>query len=203
MQRTVILLIINLCFLHSSSDLHPSIKSLIIPGWGESVAGYQNNSKFFILSESILLFSIFSIHKYAEVEKSKFITFAYEYSNASNINNHRYWVDIGNYGSNIDFDKEHLRMRDGKEGEWNSNPWMWDKDSNRREFEKMRIRNDKLHLINRFLIGGVVLNHIVSSIDALYLSKISKSTNSKISLKPGIRVNNQNFTYGVFFELNI
>jgi len=48
-----------------------------------------------------------------------------------------------------------------------------------------------------------VLNHIVSSIDALYLSKISKNFNSEINLKPEIQVNNQNFTYRVFFELDL
>ena len=60
------------------------------------------------------------------MEQNEYIAFANEHAGAKNISDHRYWVDIGNYNSNQAFDEEHLRMRDGKEGQWSSYPWLWE-----------------------------------------------------------------------------
>ena len=53
-------------------------------------------------------------------------------------------------------------------------------DSNRKIFENKRIRADQLELFATFSVGALVLNHIVSSIDALYLKKISSKKSLSI-----------------------
>ena len=58
--------------------------------------------------------------------------------------------------------------------------WDWDLDSNRKIFEKKRIRADQLELFATFSVGALVLNHLVSSIDALYLKRIT--SNKSLSL---------------------
>ena len=60
--------------------------------------------------------------------------------------------------------------------------WDWDLESNRKIFENKRIRADQLELFATFSIGALVLNHIVSSIDALYLKKVS--TNKSLLIEP-------------------
>ena len=41
------------------------------------------------------------------------------------------------------------------------------------KFEEMRIRSDKLSKYGEYTLGLITLNHIVSSINSLYLSKVS------------------------------
>ena len=83
---------------------------------------------------------------------------------------------MGNYSSMDDHNDEHLRFRDiddlypENEG-WD---WTWDSDKNKTTFETMRIGSDKLALRGKFIIGGLIVNHIVSAIDALYLTRLEK-----------------------------
>jgi len=202
MQKALYISLLQFSILLSTPTIHPIVKSLIAPGWGEASLGHQKSSKFFIHSEVILMISCLSAYKIGDMKQNEYIAFANEHAGAKNISNHRYWVDIGNYNSNQEFDQEHLRMRDGKEGQWSSYPWVWrGGDGYRKRFEKMRIKSDKLFFTGRFIVGGIILNHIVSGINTLYLTRI----NNKISysLLPKIEMYNNDLRYLVKFELSI
>ena len=151
----------------------------------------------------ILVVSCLSVYKMAQVKENEYIAYANEHAGAENINDHRYWVDIGNYDSNYAFDEEHLRMRDGKEGQWSSFPWYWKGgDTYRKRFEKMRIDSDKLFFTGKFIIGGIILNHIISGIDALYLSRINDEI--FFSISPKIVYNNTNsISYVLSLKIDI
>ena len=143
-----------------------------------------------------------SAYKVGHMKRNEYIAFANEHAGAKNISDHRYWVDIGNYNSNQAFDEEHLRMRDGKEGQWSSYPWLWEGgDSYRKRFEKMRIDSDKLFFTGKFIIGGIILNHIVSGINTLYLTRITNK--KKYSLSPIIEIQNDDIRYLFKLELEI
>ena len=200
MQKAFFLIFLQLTLLLGSSTIPPIAKSLIIPGWGEASLGNQKSSRFFIHSEGLLLLSCFYIHKIGNAKRNEYIAFASEHAGTKNISDHRYWVDIGNYNSNQAFDEEHLRMRDGKQGQWASNPWYWaGGESYRKRFEKMRIDSDKLFLTGKFIIGGIILNHIVSGINTLYLTRIDNE--KSYSLSTTIEMNNKDIRY--FFKLKI
>ena len=202
MQKTLYIVILQLSILFSAPTIHPIVKSLLVPGWGEASLGYQKSSRFFIHSETILMVSCLSAYKIGSMKQNKYIAFANEHAGARNISDHRYWVDIGNYNSNQAFDEEHLRMRDGKEGQWSSYPWFWEGgDSYRNRFEKMRIDSDKLFLTGKFIIGGIILNHIVSGINTLYLTRMSN--NKSYSLSPAIELHNNDIRYLFKLKLDI
>ena len=166
----------------------------MIPGWGEASLGYQKSSRLFIHSEVILLFSCLSAYKIGNAKRNEYVAFANEHAGTKNISDHRYWVDIGNYNSNQAFDEEHLRMRDGKQGQWSSNPWFWKGGDNyRKRFEKMRINSDKSFLTGKFIVGGIILNHIVSGINTLYLTRINNK--KSYSLFPTIEMHNNDLHY--------
>ena len=38
----------------------------------------------------------------------------------------------------------------------------------------MRIKSDKYFLVGKFLVGGVIMNHIISSINTLYILRINE-----------------------------
>ena len=203
MQKTIYIIIIQFSFLLSAPTIHPMVKSVLIPGWGEATLGYEKNSSFFLHSEMILGLSCLSAYKMAKVKKNEYITYASEHAAAKEHNDHRYWVDLGNYSSDYAFDAEHLRMRDGKEGQWSSFPWYWKGgDTYRKRFEKMRIDSDKLFFTGKFIIGGIILNHIISGIDALYLSRINDEI--FFSISPKIVYNNTNsISYVLSLKIDI
>ena len=90
-------------------------------------------------------------------------------------------------------------MRDGKKGQWLEQPWDWNKnDAKRKKFENMRIDSDKYFLAGKFLIGGIIMNHIISSINTLYITRLN--SDSKISLKPLIYNSNGDYKYMISLE---
>ena len=202
MQKALYISILYFSILLGAPTIHPVVKSLLVPGWGEASLGHKKSSRFFIHTQAMLIVSSLSANKIGDIKQNEYIAFANEHAGARNITEHRYWVDIGNYNSNQAFDEEHLRMRDGKEGQWSSHPWFWEGgDVYRKRFEKMRIDSDKLFFTGKFIIGGIILNHIVSGINALYLTR----TDSKkiYSFSPSIKLHKNEMRYLFQIELNI
>ena len=156
--------------------ISPVVKSLVLPGWGEYSLGNQIRGRIFVLSETTLLLAILGSYSVSKRQDAEFRAYAAEHAGISPVGKDRqFWVDIGNYSSLLAFNEEHLRWRDFNalyedNDTWT---WSWDSNDNRERFENMRIASDSWMLRSSFFIGGGVLNHIVSAIDALYLSKIS------------------------------
>ena len=201
MQKSIYIIICYYSIIFGAPSIHPMAKSLLMPGWGESGLGNQKSSRFFMQTEAMLFTSCWSAYKFAMLKEKEYIAYANEHAGAKNTNDHRYWVDIGNYNSNDDFDEEHLRMRDGKEGQWSSSPWIWEGgESYRKNFEKMRIDSDKLYFTGRFIIGGIILNHIISGINALYLSRMNNNT---YSLLPMVKFHSNDVQYLFLLKFDI
>ena len=164
--------------------ISPVVKSLILPGWGEYTLGNQIRGRIFVLSETMLLLAILGSYSISKRQDTEFKAYAAEHAGISPVGKDRqFWVDIGNYSSLLAFNEEHLRWRDFNalyedNDTWT---WSWDSNDNRERFENMRIASDSWMLRSSFFIGGVVLNHIVSAIDALYLSKISNIKETVVS----------------------
>jgi len=162
----------------------PVVKSLVLPGWGEYSLDNQIRGRIFVLSETVLLLAILGSYSVSQRQETEFRAYAAEHAGISPDGKDRqFWVDIGNYSSLLAFNEEHLRWRDFNalyedNDTWT---WAWDSGNNRERFENMRIASDSWRLRGSFLIGGVVLNHIVSAIDALYLSKISNIKETVVS----------------------
>ena len=162
----------------------PVVKSLVLPGWGEYSLDNQIRGRIFVLSETVLLLAILGSYSVAQRQEKEYKAYAAEHAGIDPIGKDRqFWVDIGNYSSLFTFNEEHLRWRDFNalyedNDTW---AWAWDSSNNRERFENTRIASDSWRLRGSFLIGGVVLNHIVSAIDALYLSKISNIQETVVS----------------------
>ena len=192
----IVFLFFSICL--GNIPIHPIAKSFFVPGLGERTLGYHKSAKFFLKSEIILLTGCYSAFKISNIIEDKYVAYAAEHAGSKFTSDHRYWVDIGNYNSNIDFDNEHLRMRDSKEGQWSNHPWDWQNDNYKRaKFENMRIESDKYFLAGKFLIGGVILNHIISSINTLYIIRLNEE--SKISLVPSIERSTSSYKYVLSF----
>ena len=180
----------------------PVVKSLVLPGWGEYSLDNQIRGRIFVLSETVLLLAILGSYSVAQRQETEYKAYAAEHAGIDPIGKDRqFWVDIGNYSSLFAFNEEHLRWRDFNalyedNDTWS---WTWDSSNNRERFENMRIASDSWRLRGSFLIGGVVLNHIVSAIDALYLSKISNIQETVVSPNYNPHLDKMELSLTVYF----
>ena len=155
-------------------ELSPVLKSAILPGWGQKAMGFSKRARTFQYVETGLILTIAGTSTFSNIMKKNYIAFSSQHANiSSGGKNHEYWVDIGNYDSIEDYNAEHLRNREmdalyPEDKKWS---WEWDTSENRRSFEKKRIQSDQLKLTATFGMGALVLNHVISTIDALYLTR--------------------------------
>jgi len=199
MQKIFLLTFLYSSLCYGSLPLHPVAKSFLMPGSGERDLAYYKSSKFFMQSEILLLTACYYAFKTSDLIEHKYISYAGQHAGATTPIDDRYWTDIGNYNTNNDFDSEQLRMRDSKEGQWSKHPWDWQSDhTKRKKFENMRIKSDKYFLVGKFLVGGVIMNHIVSSINTLYILNVNED--NTLSLKPSIQRSNGIYRYGLTLE---
>ena len=166
-------------------ELDPVIKSILLPGWGQKALGRKKRARVYNYFESGLILTIVGSSTFSNITIKNYIAFASEHAAiSSSEKNHKYWVDIGNYDSITDYNDEHLRNREmddlyPDDKKWS---WDWDSDANRKAFEKKRISSDQLKLAATFGIGALMVNHIVSAIDVLYLKRVI--ADGELSIKP-------------------
>ena len=199
MQKIFLITLFCSSLCYGLSPIHPVAKSFLMPGSGERDLGYHKSSKFFMHSEIVLFTACYSAFKTSDLIEDKYISYAAKHAGATSPIDDRYWTDIGNYNTNNDYDSEHLRMRDSKGGQWSDHPWDWQSDHiKRKKFENMRIKSDKYFLVGKFLVGGIIMNHIISSINTLYILRINEG--NTLSLKPSIQRSNGIYRYGLSLE---
>ena len=178
MCKKLIFLIISFNIIFGQEvQLAPVLKSFLIPGWGEKALGNNKHSRFFSNVEISLLTTCIGSYVASHNQMLQYRSFAVAHANVDiEGKNHKYWVDIGNYLDIDDHNSEHLRWRYIDEVYHSDYKWSWDTKKNMQKFEKMRINSDLYKKAGEYILGSIVLNHIISAIDALYLSKINSLT---------------------------
>lgn len=187
---------------NQNKKISPVIKSIILPGWGQYDLNKPSRGNFYLTTELAgIALRTFSFIKSQNLENT-YITMAVEHARVhSSSKDHQFWVDVGNYASREDFNDEHLRWReyDSLYPDDESWDWEWDVEGNREEFEDSRIQSDNLKLIGKFFIGGIVLNHIISAIDAYYFQNISLK--EKVAVLSYYNPERNSLEYSIQFNL--
>ena len=116
-------------------------------------------------------------YTYSHHSMLQYKSFAVEHAGVfSSGKDKKYWVDIGNYIDIENHNSEHLRWRYFDELYDESDGWYWDNVDNMKKFESMRIRSDYFSKTGEYIIGAIVLNHIISAIDTYYLLRLKNIT---------------------------
>ncbi|MCK5329807.1 MAG: hypothetical protein KAK01_00230 [Candidatus Marinimicrobia bacterium] len=153
----------------------PFIKSLILPGLGEYSLGKNRLGRFFLLTEVVLVTGALVSSTSVYFEDLAMRSYASDYAFVTpGGQSDQFWVDIGNYESRDAFNAEHLRWREfdvlyNNDHELN---WEWISPKHREKFRDIRVNRDRLKHTTKFVISAVVLNHVISAIDALYFTRI-------------------------------
>ena len=180
-KRLILTLIISGVLKGESFELNPILKSALIPGWGETVLDNNKRARFFSTIELSLWTTCLATYTFSYHQMLQYQSFAIEHAGVdARDKNHKYWVDIGNYIDMEHHNSEHLRWRYIDELYNETDAWNWDTRNNMKKFESMRIRSDMLAKTGEYIIGGIVMNHILSAIDSLYLIRLNKVDNMTI-----------------------
>jgi hypothetical protein len=142
------------------------VYSLFVPGMGQTYVGSFRTGKYYFFAESGLWLTYAGFRVYGNWLHQDAQSYATEHA-AANFNgkNDQFEVNIGNFNTTDEYNQAKLRNR-----EYNliysDSQYQWDwqgNDANRLQFKNIRIQSASVYDNSRFLIGAVVVNHIISA----------------------------------------
>lgn len=148
--------------------------SLLLPGAGEYYTGHKTLAKSFIITEIVLWAGYFSFKAYSKWKRDDMYIFAASHADAKVEGKpSQFFVDIGNYHDVYEYNDAKQRRREFSKVYMEKDYyWSWDSVDNQQEFELMRISSDRAYNRAVFTIGGIIANHVISAIDAVWHSYI-------------------------------
>ena len=140
--------------------------SLVVPGMGQTYAGSFRTGKYYLFAEGGLWLTYAGFRVYGNWLHQDAQTYATEHATANfSSKDDQFEVNIGNFNTTDDYNQQKLRNQEynliytGSQYQWN---WQGS-DANRLQFKNMRIQSASVYDNSRFLIGAVVVNHIISA----------------------------------------
>lgn len=156
--------------------------SLILPGMGEYYADGFDEGRYSLIAEGGLWLTWFSFRQYGTWLRDDARNFAAVHAGAVNSGkNDRYFVDLGNFNDIYEYNDKQLQDRE-LENIYDANSsyyWRWDSDKNRQEYRALRVSSERVLNNAQFVIAGIVVNHIVSAVNAARLVRIANASSSE------------------------
>jgi len=147
------------------------VASLIVPGMGELYAGSFESGKYYLIAEGGLWLTYAGFRTHSNWLRGDAQLFASQHAGASFANkDDDYSVNIGNFINTDAYNDLKSRNREyaliyhtDRSPEY---LWNWDSDANRMRFKDLRIRSDAAKNNSKFVIGVIVINHLLSAFSA-------------------------------------
>ena len=164
----------------------PFLSSLLIPGWGQYKQGRINRALIFFGFEAAMWGGIFATRAYGKSLESDYKTYAEIHAGIiPNGKDHDYYVNIGNYDSMSEFNEMQQLERDYESLYFgDNNDWKWDSGGNRSTFENLRIQSDKYKHDAVYFAGAIVINHLISAIEAARYNRLSENLKAGVEFSP-------------------
>jgi hypothetical protein len=144
------------------------VASLVLPGMGEFYAGSFESGKYHLIAEGGLWLAYSGFRMHARSLQQDAQTFAAQHAGANfDSKDDQYPVNIGNFMNTDEYNQTRLRNRENDLLYTGSQfSWQWDSDANRTQFKDLRIRSGEVNNNSKFIIAGVVVNHLLSAFSA-------------------------------------
>ncbi len=160
--------------------------SLALPGAGEFYAGSKKSGLIFLGAEIALWSGCGAFRTYGDWKKEDYRLYAAVHAGVDlSAKDHAYFVDIENYSDLQVFNDAKLQQRDlrGMYPEDRAYSWSWDSDESRTRFKSLRLSSDRAYNRSFIVIGAIVVNHIISGIDAVRVAKKKEKPDVQIGLR--------------------
>lgn len=165
--------------------------SLLIPGLGEAYIGRPVYTKIFLSLEVLGWGLLIGNYEHVSWLQNDYKNFARQHAGVGqDSKDDGYWIDIGKYDTIYEYNEQRRRDRDVDAiYEENAiNYWRWDSHKNRLDYDGRRIHSRELEQDEVYYIGGIVLNHLVSAINALRLAKAYNRNLNQNSWQMGVKL---------------
>lgn len=153
--------------------------SLVLPGAGQFYAGSSKMAQIFLGSEGLLWATFLSFRAYGHWKETDYRRYATVHAGIDpDDKDYDYFVAIENYMDIRAYNEAKLQQRavDEMYPEDDVYSWEWDSEASREDYERMRVASDRAYRRSLFVVGGIVINHIISGIDALRLARKGRAT---------------------------
>lgn len=179
-----VLLILMLTLMLQGAEKKAVLKSILIPGWGEHSLNEPARSKIFMFTEAGLWITYAGLMLYKDIQYDDMKSYARAHSGASDFHgSSQYWVDMGSYLTWEDHREEMLEYRTPDKIYDEKYAWKWESVEDANTFRNIRVLKDRTEHRMTFILGGLVLNRLISVLDVVYLSR---PVESGILLTPDI-----------------
>lgn len=148
--------------------------SLLVPGSGEYFNGHKGYGRFFFSAELLLWGSLLANQQYVDILKDEYRAFAVEHAGLDPSGKDAdFWNNIGKYDNLFSFNEQRRRDRnvDAIYPETGAYFWDWDSKSNRFVYDGRRIRSNEIASRDTYFYAAIVVNHLVSGINAMRLAR--------------------------------
>ena len=160
--------------------------SLFLPGTGEAYVGKTGYTKVFMSIElvgwGLFIANRINVNKREEDYKN----YAAEHAGLNGQEpSDQYWIDIGKY-DNIYLYNEQRRRDRNIEALYPENSryqWQWDNYANRLYYDGYRIETRQIDENKIYIVGGIILNHVVSAINALRVARAHNRNIEELGLR--------------------
>lgn len=173
------------------------VASLLVPGLGELYAGSFETGKYYLIAEGglWLTYGGFRMHSNWLLQDAQ--TFASQHADANFSNkDDQYLVNIGNFNTTSEYNDAKNRNREYDLIYQLTRPefqWNWDTDANRLRFKNMRIHSGEVKNNAKFVIGAIVVNHLLSAFSA---GKKTAAYNQSLSTMDNVEIHTYTLNNG-------
>ncbi|MFC2135048.1 hypothetical protein ACFLTH_10555 [Bacteroidota bacterium] len=181
------------------------IYSLLLPGMGEMYADSYDSGMYFTIAEGVLWGTWAGFSIYGNQQRDNYRAFAASHGGVSlEGKDDVYFATIGEYIDIDQFNREMELYRDfGEVYNIETHYWKWDGTAERREYRNMWTSSENAFNNIRFIIGAMVLNRLISAINAVRLVvAYNKNLEESVSWNISMNIKNQNHQPALYLNFN-
>lgn len=152
--------------------------SLLLPGMGELYAGSYNSGIYFTIADGVLWSTFIGMNVYGNWQKDRYIAYAQTKAGiTTEYKDDNFYATIGDY-SDIDKYNDQMALEGNFQDMYSPQYyyWKWNSTEDRRSYRSMWVSSEQTFNDVRFVVGALILNRVVSAINAVRL--VSKYNNS-------------------------
>ena len=157
--------------------------SLLLPGMGELYGGDYSTGKYFTIVEAASWLTYFGLDYYSRNEKQNYEDFAVANAGVTRTGkDNSYWANIGIY-MNIDQYNSAMDLQWQFDEVYNRDNfyWKWKSNSDRAAYRNMWVASEHAKTALNYVAGAMVLNRIVSAINAVRVIKLHNKKIKSVS----------------------
>jgi hypothetical protein len=153
--------------------------SLLLPGMGELYADSYSSGIYFTVADGVLWGTLIGMNIYGNWQQDRYISFAQTNAGINTDGKDEdYYATIGEFLNVDQYNDEKAFERDFNSLYTSENfAWKWNSTEDRKTYRNMWLSSEQTFNDTRFVVGALILNRVVSAINAV---RLVSSYNSRL-----------------------